>query len=197
MKLIFISDTHGCHRELDLPKGDIIIHAGDLCNQGNQAHIDDFLEWYSALDFEYRIFIHGNHDRDLHQNNIPIIPENIPENITYLNNSFIHIQGLKIWGSPFQEEDDEMGWEQIADDSDIIITHNPPYEILDKAPSGNLRGSKKLRERIHQIQPKLHLFGHIHFSYGQIKIGETLYMNGSNYKATEERIINPYFEIDL
>ncbi len=197
MKLIFISDTHGRHRDLEIPKGDIIVHAGDICDKGNKEHIQDFLEWYSNLDFEHKIFTHGNHDRDLERNNISLIPDSIPENITYLNHSQTIINGIKIWGSPFCEEEGEEDWDFIPQDSDIVITHNPPYNILDKAPSGNLRGSNVLRNRIHQIQPRIHLFGHIHFSYGHCKLGKTSYYNGSNYKASLKKIIHPCFEIEL
>ncbi len=197
MKLIFISDTHGCHRELNLPEGDMIIHAGDICNQGNVSHVEDFLQWYSDLDYKYKIFIQGNHDRDLNQNNESIIPTELPNNLIYLHHSSIEIDGLKIWGSPFQEENEESDWSMIPEDADIIITHNPPHGILDTAPSGNLRGVEKLRERIEKIQPKLHLFGHIHFSYGRLETEKTLYLNGSNYEASIDAIQNPYFLIEL
>ncbi len=197
MKLIFISDTHGCHRELDLPPCDLIIHAGDICNKGNIKHVSDFISWYEELDIEHKIFIQGNHDRDFNQNNQSIIPEKIPDNLVYLHHSLIEIRDWKIWGSPFQENTEINTWDMIPNDIDIVITHNPPYGILDKAPSGNLRGCNKLRSRIHQISPRLHLFGHIHHSYGKIEKDKTTYMNGSNYEAGKKKLTRPYFILDL
>ncbi len=191
MKIITISDTHGCHRELELPEGDVLIHAGDICNQGDKDQVKDFIEWFDELKYPYKIFIQGNHDRDLLQNKKSLIPEKLPDSIIYLNDSFCIIDGLKIWGSPFYEEDETIEWEFIPDDADIVITHNPPYEILDRAPSGNLRGLKKLKKRIQEIRPQLHLFGHIHVSYGQMKIGNVTYINPSNYNAVPAKIVNP------
>ena len=62
MKFIAISDTHGKHRGLKLPKGDAIIHAGDFCHYGSESDLHDFLDWYKNLDVELKILIGGNHD---------------------------------------------------------------------------------------------------------------------------------------
>jgi predicted phosphodiesterase len=60
MKFVAISDTHGKHQKLVLPKGDVIIHAGDVSSKGQENEVIDFLKWFSNLDFEYKIFIAGN-----------------------------------------------------------------------------------------------------------------------------------------
>jgi Icc-related predicted phosphoesterase len=49
---------------------------------------------------------------------------------------------------------------------DILVTHCPPYKILDKADSGKHGGSKALRNKVLEIKPKFHLFGHIHEGSG-------------------------------
>lgn len=62
MKFVIISDSHGQHAKLNLPKGDAIIHAGDITQRGAENEVIDFLNWFTDLDFKYKIFIAGNHD---------------------------------------------------------------------------------------------------------------------------------------
>lgn len=85
---------------------------------------------------------------------------------------------LKIWGSPWQpsfigqnpkcaafslDTEDELAekFKLIPDDVDILITHGPPYGILDKCQMQNV-GSKALTDKVTTIRPMLHIFGHIH-----------------------------------
>ena len=64
-------------------------------------------------------------------------------------------------------------WDQIPDDTDILVTHGPPNGILDKtgAMFGNMNvGCQKLASQvIYRIKPKLHIFGHIHEAHGTYK----------------------------
>ena len=80
-------------------------------------------------------------------------------------------------------------WEKIPFDTDILLTHTPPYGIndlkkLDPEPQGCKNLLKEVTER---VKPKLHLFGHIHGRNGSHKIGETMFVNaaikrfGSNF----------------
>jgi len=64
MILTFISDTHGDHHELTnkLTGGDIIIHSGDFSTVGRLEDTKYFLDWFSGLNYDKKIFISGNHD---------------------------------------------------------------------------------------------------------------------------------------
>ena len=56
MRFLHLSDTHGFHRQLvDLPKADIIIHSGDMSMVGTGSEVLDFIEWFSELDYKYKI----------------------------------------------------------------------------------------------------------------------------------------------
>ena len=67
MKLIHISDTHGKHQLLkDLPDADVIVHAGDITEDGTEEEVKDFIEWFSGLPYVHKIFIAGNHDNCLY-----------------------------------------------------------------------------------------------------------------------------------
>lgn len=48
---------------------------------------------------------------------------------------------------------------------DIVITHGPPYSILDPSDGDNL-GCPNLLRAVSRARPLLHCFGHIHEGYG-------------------------------
>ncbi|MFK8005555.1 MAG: metallophosphatase domain-containing protein [Saprospiraceae bacterium] len=196
MKYIAISDTHGCHRQLELPKGDVLLHAGDVCNQGNQEQVADFLVWMSELDFEHKILIRGNHDFDL-ENQVSLLDIEMPKGVLQLDHSGFEINGHLIWGVPFPLDWGNRTWDSIPQDTQILITHQPPYSILDLTPNFTSRGEKRLLEKVKQVQPKVHLFGHIHASYGKKEINNTIFLNASGYKASENRIVNAPFVFEL
>lgn len=185
MKITFISDTHNNHKKVtnDLPGGDLIIHAGDISSMGFDYEIEDFCKWYNDLDnYTYKIFIGGNHDWGF-QIRSELTREIVKKypNIIYLEDEeFILENGTKVYGSPWQptfynwafnlprnSQELEDVWKKIPNNTDILITHGPPYDILDRVPySGEQVGCEKLLARIHKVKPKLHVFGHIHPGYG-------------------------------
>ena len=68
MEIICIADTHNKHKELIIPAGDMIIHAGDITESGTRKETLDFLKWFSALPHPHKILIAGNHDFYLEKN---------------------------------------------------------------------------------------------------------------------------------
>ena len=169
----------------------MIIHAGDVSNKGSKSEIEEFLNWYKELNFKHKIFIAGNHDFFFESATDQMIKQIIPKNIIYLNDSGIEIEGIKIRGSQIQPEffnwafNRERGaaikkhWDLIPTDTDILITHGPPYKILDLTTKGTYSGCKELKKKVFSIQPKLHVFGHIHEGYGTTTINKTLFINAS------------------
>lgn len=191
LKIVAISDTHGQHRSLMLSKGDIIIHAGDVSKAGRPEEIQDFLDWFSKLNFRYKIFIAGNHDFFFEKAHEDVIEKMIPNGITYLNDSGVGIEGIKIWGSPItpwfndwafnrdRGSEIKKHWEFIPDDTDILVTHGPPFGILDETVYGKRTGCDELLLRVYQVKPKYHIFGHIHEDYGRFTKDETTFINAS------------------
>lgn len=54
VRFVFISDTHGRHREVShLPRGDVLVHAGDLSNSGKTETFEDVGDYF-------REFLGGN-----------------------------------------------------------------------------------------------------------------------------------------
>jgi Icc-related predicted phosphoesterase len=191
MKIILISDTHGLHDQLQLPEGDMLIHAGDVSMRGDEHEILAFLDWFGGLNYKYKIFISGNHDFFFERKTPAYIKSLIPENVIYLNDSHVMIEGIKIWGSPIQPwfhdwafnrkrgEEIQKHWDLIPDDADIVVTHGPVFGILDTLNTGVPVGCEDLLPVIQRIKPKIHLCGHIHEAYGMVERDGTIYINAS------------------
>lgn len=125
--------------------------------------------------------------------------------ITYLENESIDIEGVKFWGSPVtpwfhgdrwafnKHRGDEINevWNTIPEDTDVVITHGPPYQILDFIPATRENvGCKDFLARMEVVQPKLCVFGHIHEGHGSYALPGTTYINASicdaNYDPTNK-----------
>ena len=202
MKITFISDTHNKHKQVtsSLPGGDLLIHAGDISSMGYKHEIQQFCKWFDSLDnYTVKTFIAGNHDFGFEKE-----PEMAKEvvgfynDIVYLQDSFIGYgvdteNYVKIYGSPWQPEFNgwafnlpkdgwelEQAWEEIPDDTDILVTHGPAFGYLDTIMGqyDNL-GCELLTKRIKTIKPKIHVCGHIHSGYGYVFDGDTHFINAS------------------
>jgi Icc-related predicted phosphoesterase len=208
-KITFISDTHTKHNQItsDLPGGDILIHAGDFMNAGyNPDEALEFFKWFEDLKgYDTKIFIAGNHDRWMENE-----PEWVKgyltgyKTIEYLQDEDIVLyfdgpngdhpeDNIRIYGSPWQPEfynwafnlprnGEEMKakWDAIPSNTDILVTHGPPYGYLDIPCGQNVRvGCEILRERVDAFKPKIHVFGHIHGSHGYHFNGHTHFINAS------------------
>jgi len=192
MKIVAISDTHGMHDLLSLPKGNMLIHTGDVSGRGRLNEVKAFVEWFSQQDFKYKIFIAGNHDFYFENASIEDINELIPDNVIYLNDSGVTIDSINIWGSPIQPHFGRWAfnrhrgaaidkhWELIPRNTDILLTHGPPKGILDETFHPQNVGCEMLRLRIfNEIQPKYSIFGHIHEAYGQVQENNIHFINAS------------------
>jgi len=157
-----MSDTHELHREVDVPDGDILIHAGDFTMfSGSLSAVEDFNLWLGELPYR-SIISAGNHEFFL---------ERDPSRRTFLSNTnvlineSIDLYGLKIWGSPVtplanaafgisSAEDRRWLYSQISDDTDVLITHGPPYGILDSAPVSQFHsGCRELFDAVMRVKP--------------------------------------------
>lgn len=202
MRITFISDTHGLHEKCnsDLPAGDVLIHAGDFMNSGTYSvEAVRFLDWFNSIGgYKTKVLIAGNHDRlfedqpELAQELILSYPD-----INYLQDDMLEIPGseksVTLYGSPWQPEFCNWAfnlprngealqsrWEAIPDNTDILITHGPPYGHLDIPGGQSIRvGCELLRHRVDTIRPKIHVFGHIHGSAGYYFNGHTHFINAS------------------
>jgi Icc-related predicted phosphoesterase len=210
MKIVGCSDNHG-NLKVKSPECDILLHAGDIFGSNNlvlqEAWLPNFNDWLDKQPAKHKVLIAGNHDWYMYEcwkaRKKPKV------NCHYLLDWSIEIEGIRIYGTPWQpvffdwafnlpEEDLEKKWVHFPVDTDILLVHGPPYGILDKAPRHRERGyehvgSPSLKERIFEIKPKLVVFGHVHESYGIEVHEEITFVNCSvlngDYKLVNEPVV--------
>ncbi|WHZ06837.1 MAG: hypothetical protein OJF59_000590 [Cytophagales bacterium] len=192
MRILHISDTHGKHYSLrNLPQADVIVHSGDVSFSDTENEVLEFLNWFFGLNYQYKIFVAGNHDNCLHGEQI----ENLPDNCHYLCYSGVEIECVKFWGVPLFIPDQQEGRidqlvKQIPESTGVLISHSPPYGILDFENEIN-QGSIDLLQTVLKIKPTYHLFGHIHAAYGIEKSNDTIFVNASLVNETNEFVNKP------
>lgn len=191
MKFVAISDTHGKHKNLILPSGDVLIHAGDVTREGQEAEVVDFLKWFHEQDFRFKIFVAGNHDFYFERRPEEEINKLIPKGIIYLNDTGTTIGGIKIWGSPItpwfydwafnrnRGGPIKRHWDLIPADTKVLITHGPVFGILDITVGGQHVGCEDLLLKVREIAPEVHICGHIHEAYGAVEMDGTRFINAS------------------
>lgn len=209
MKILCISDTHSSHGRIPddwMIDADTLVHSGDICNKGDFYEVDDFLEWFSSLDqYKHKIFIAGNHDWPFQDS--PEVMEDLLEkypNVIYLQDSNVVLDGIKFYGSPqtpyfhnwafncARNIDDALTyskplirayWDAIDVDTNVLLTHGPAYGIGDFVPYGHgeFVGCKDLLDVVSTklLELKLHVSGHIHYSYGEIVKNNVNFINAS------------------
>lgn len=198
MKIVCLSDTHNCNEQIEVPDGDIAIHSGDATVRGSFREIVEFNRWFAGLPHKHKIFVAGNHDW-LFETDNRLACSLLDRSIIYLQDSWVEIEGLKIYGSPWQprffdwafnlNRGPELAekWKLIPGDIDILITHGPPNGILDAVPRKwgiDYTGCEELRKRVEEIavagKLQLHIFGHIHCGYGTEEKFGVKFVNASN-----------------
>lgn len=191
MRLTLLSDTHSLHHRLPpLPEGDILIHAGDVCNHGLASEAYDFLAWFAAQPFKNKIFIAGNHDFFFERASDEGLAVVIPPGVHYLKDSGVTIEGYTFWGTPVTPRFFDWAFNRdrghaiarhynlIPESTDVLITHGPPAGILDTVARGHV-GCEDLLEVVKRIRPQLHVFGHIHEGAGIYEDEGTMFVNAS------------------
>ncbi len=192
MRVLHLSDTHGYHRRLtDLPEADVAVHSGDFCMVGSEAEAIDFMNWFCDLPYAHKIFICGNHDDCLSGANI----DGLDSNVHYLCNSGIEIDSVMFYGVPMFMGDCVTGRQQrniekIPADIDVLITHSPPYGILDSDDNINY-GDELLLTKVVEVQPQFHLFGHIHARHGIVKGHRITFSNGAIMNSDYSQLLHP------
>ena len=195
VRIVLISDTHNKHKMLELPEGDILIHAGDFTNDGTEEEIREFDAWLASLDYQHKILVPGNHDKgmDAHfakakRKESESVQQQVTEmtSATVLRGEMVEVMGLRVFGLPdtlnlplgretsafgadTEEEMKERARGIPSAGVDILVSHSPPWRVADISRTGKQCGSQGLREVVFNLDepPKLWVFGHVHESGGQ------------------------------
>lgn len=210
VKFVLISDVHGLWPAVQYPEADVLVIAGDILDfygysipqQEEEAEtLSMFLQTLiAAKTYKHIVLIGGNHDFFMEREPDAARKLFNHPGIHYLQDGSVTLEGLKIYGSPmtpwfggwafnFPNPGENHAraraharacWEAIPDDTDVLVTHGPPKDILDVTAGGQSVGCPYLAERLPELkQLKLHVFGHIHASNGSKKIGDVTYINAS------------------
>jgi Icc-related predicted phosphoesterase len=214
MKVTCISDTHNKHLHIPtkyLTGGDCILHSGDISSRGSRTEVEAFLEWYNELPYTHKILIAGNHDFFFEQApeyEIESLLSKYP-NITYLNDSGVEIDGVKIWGSPVQpwfhnwafnrkEEEIVKHWDMIPLDTHILLTHGPIYGYLDRTKAGDSVGCPYLLNKLKELTDlKLFQCGHIHEAYGSFQFADGPLLINASVLNLSYNMANVPFELEI
>lgn len=181
MKVKTIGCTHMNHNEIKNEFVDLLIHTGDASNYRdpvrNESEFLKFWDWWLNYPATYKVFVPGNHDSWLESPMSKSFKKNLPENVYILIDEEVTIEGIKIYGSPrtpnfgnwsFMHDRSKLHkfWEKVPNDTDIFVTHGPPKGILDLSVDRNNKlefcGDRSLLTASYRVQPKLHVFSHIH-----------------------------------
>jgi Icc-related predicted phosphoesterase len=197
---------------MQIPDGDLLLYAGDMTGRGDWDALKDFNDWLGTLPHEEKIAICGNHDFCFEWDNE--LSRKAMTNCIYLQEESTVVNGLKIYGAPHQpwfydwafnvQRGEELAkiWAKIPEDTDVLITHGPPFGYGDKVRSGERVGCEDLMKRIEVVQPKLHVFGHIHEDRGQWEktwdSGKTTkFVNAASLNLSYQLQGTVYTEIEL
>jgi Icc-related predicted phosphoesterase len=206
-RIVFIADTHGLHERVEVPGGDILVHAGDLCMRGGLEEVEPFAEWLQSLPHRHKIVIAGNHDFCFERT-----PHEAEERLTgciYLRDQGVTLEGIRFYGSPWQPwfydwafnlprggEELKSKWGAIPEDADVVITHGPPEGHGDLTASGERAGCADLLKRMEAVRSGVHCFGHIHEGYGVSRSKHTLFINASvcdlSYEPVNPAVVVTY-----
>ena len=193
IRIVCISDTHNAApgEGYTLPKGDILIHAGDLTNNGQPSELDKALKWLREANYDVKIVVAGNHDLALDEGYGTLSDEAVKlrqalrkdGGIVYLEHESmkVNVKGaeVSIFGSPFSiaagekqwafqypASQAEKLWSAIPSDTAILVTHTPPIGHLDTSKHWTRGGCPALLEALLRTKPLLHVCGHCHEGRG-------------------------------
>jgi predicted phosphodiesterase len=203
VRLVLLSDTHRFHDRIEVPAGDVLVHAGDFCSRGSAEEARAFAAFFRAQPHPHKVVIAGNHDVCIEK--CPELATELFAGATYLFESAATVAGLRFWGAPWQPwfldwafnlprgEALRAKWALIPAGVDVLLTHGPPSGILDRTFSGDGAGCEELRRAVARVRPRVHAFGHIHEGYGSERHDGTLFVNASSctvgYEPTNRAVV--------
>lgn len=203
-RIVFLSDTHS--NWVKVPDGDILVFAGDMtCSKNTTSNLREFRGFQiflRGLTHKHKIIVAGNHDSFIY--NFEKSARDELKDYIYLQDEATEVLGIKFYGLPWTPEFCNWSfmlpawgeklkekYEKIPEDTDILITHGPPFGILDINNYGTHCGCELLLERVEKTKPKIHCFGHIHNGHGVKQGRDTLFMNASICDDWNNKVYEP------
>jgi len=183
VRFVCVSDTHGSSPLRSVPDGDVLLHAGDWSQLGGLSEVSKFCSWIKAQPHKRKIVIAGNHDLLMDRGNLDelarrfgLVRGEIPEGelermhlaakelldsaCEYLCDSGTEVEGIQIWGSPWQPWFCDWAfnlprgkpcrdkWKLIPTETDVLITHGPALGHGDLCSSHQRAGCLDLLDEV-------------------------------------------------
>lgn len=150
--VVMCSDTHGLHRDVTVPDGDVFIHAGDFTHFGKITDAEDFNEWLGTLPHKHKIVVNGNHE---HNAEWKKKAAQLLSNAHFLRGEGLTIQVgaqyIKCWGEEFfwPMKSNNPYYDMIPEDVDILICHGPVKGYVD-----DNTGCATMLETVQRVNPR-------------------------------------------
>lgn len=171
MRILCVSDYHrdselaeNVERLAEKEKVDAIINAGDFLSEDFASKVLDGTKFRTFV-------VRGNWDSHLRTKN---------KKVSILENRAVDYKGYRFLGIDYTHYGMIRSLAKGAKPKRLIlITHEPPYDMLDLSYFGSNAGMPELRMAVIDLKPILHVFGHIHESAGVMKHRGTLFVNAA------------------
>jgi Icc-related predicted phosphoesterase len=204
LRIVVISDTHERHEDFGDLEGEVLVHCGDMFDlfAERPMTLQAMDDWFGRQRQRFDVILTtgGNHD---HQIADALIHHAQPfANAVFLQEESFHYGGKHFWGAPWvpdlpshafhqSRRQLERLWGRIPSDVEVLITHTPPWSVLDETSAGYRCGCNALLEEVQRVAPALHLFGHIHCSRGEHTAGATRFVNASSVARGGRGVLAP------
>jgi Icc-related predicted phosphoesterase len=203
-----------CCPTVGIPEGDILVHCGDFFTRlrDNRYHwaLQELDAFFARQPHKHKIFVPGNHEIAFRHHSADTVQRSLPH-CHYLRDSGVEVEGIRFYGTPWttsgkiiprglgfstSELTVKGHWDAIPDNIDVLLTHQPPLNILDLAMAHNGPGHRAcpvcskmhsgychwgsywLRETIvKRVRPKVHVFGHVHDAAGTKESEGVMFVN--------------------
>eukprot|EP00656_Telonema_subtile_P015864 TRINITY_DN1834_c0_g1_i2.p1 TRINITY_DN1834_c0_g1~~TRINITY_DN1834_c0_g1_i2.p1 ORF type:complete len:259 (-),score=51.71 TRINITY_DN1834_c0_g1_i2:120-896(-) len=188
VRVVCCSDTHGNHRDLLIPPGDVFIHAGDFTSFGKREHAEDFNTWLGELPHKHKLVVNGNHE---HNAEWKTDAQNILSNAVFLRGEKHTVQvgdqQVTVFGTDFfwPMKTPNPYYDLIPEDVDLLVCHGPVRGYVDGGT-----GCQTMLQHVERVSPRLVVSGHIHDAHGVAtgvgRVGGTVFVNAANARSGQQ-----------
>ncbi len=178
MRVLVLSDTHGMHAKFrSLPDAEVFLHAGDFTRHGSGA--EEFAIWFHRLPYPVKLLTLGNHERrDAAQQLSADHWRALFGPLLLIDRGArVAVGGREIvvFGLPHA-----TAARRIPPEVDIVLSHEPPYGILDDTHGAGHAGSEAVGSLVQDALAPVHAFGHVHARGGEIEVrGAVTHINAA------------------
>lgn len=203
MRVVCISDNHDQNLSTKfgtIPDGDVLVHVGDGSAVGREparfTRVARNIRNAAGRKFKEILYVPGNHEPYAlyHPDEIREIFANY--GITMLHDEGITLgDGVTFWASGWLQPHIGFGgeyggdfhklWDTCPEHVDVLLTHQPPYSIMDKSgpdspiPGDRIGSTTIYWEVFRRVRPRLHVFGHNHNEHGVMVIDGIVFVNAA------------------